>query len=168
MQRSRDEDPSLTSTGTRLGAGGWTRAAALAVAIAIAATAFEPFYLRIFMSDRARLSARMTALPYWKLPGMRTFLDGVRARTRDGDAIAIAATLHRQAGWLGSYDYLYERAHYLLAGRNLVPLISIRDQPQPENLARADYIAGYRCQPEVRGFTVVWRSQDGVLLRRQR
>jgi hypothetical protein len=138
------------------------------MAIAICATAFEPFYLRIFVLDRAGLGAALTEMPYRKLPGMRQFLAAVRERTRDGDVIAIAAPLHRKTGWLGSYDYLYERAHYLLAGRSVVPLIDVDDHLQPQNLALATHVAGYRCQPQVPGFRLIWRSQDGVLLRRER
>ena len=141
---------------------------AWAVAIAIAAGAFEPFYLRIFTLDRARLSASLIELPYRKLPGMRQFLLDVRARTQDGDAIAIAAPFHRAASWEGGYDYIYERAHYLLAGRLVVPLIGAGDRPQPENMALAEYVAGYHCEPVALGFAVIWRSRDGVLLRRSR
>ena len=36
------------------------------------------------------------------------------------------------------------------------------------NLARANVIAAYRCEPRVAGFAVVWRGRDGVLLRRTR
>jgi hypothetical protein len=138
------------------------------VAIAIAAGAFEPFYLRVFILDRARLHASLTELPYRKLPGMRQFLLEVRARTADGDAIAIAAPFHRAASWEGGYDYIYERAHYILAGRLVVPLIAVGDRPQPENMALAAYVAGYHCEPAVQGFVVIWRSRDGVLLRRSK
>jgi hypothetical protein len=108
----------------------------------------------------------LTELPYRKLPGSRQFLLDVRAHTRDGDAIAIAAPLHRAPRWEGGYDYLYARALYLLAGRRVVPLIDPGDRPHPENLAAATYIAAYRSQPSIPGFAVVWRGRDGVLLRR--
>src|SRR5947208_17127379 len=100
-----------------------TRALALAAVVAIAAGAFEPFYLRIFTIDRARFATVLTELPYRKLPGVREFLLEVRERTKEGDAIAIAAPLHRAPRWEGGYDYLYARALYLLAGRRVVPVI---------------------------------------------
>ena len=142
-----------------------SRVLAWAIAIAIAAGAFEPFYLRIFFFDRAKFGASLAELPYRKLPGMKAFLLAVRERTHDGDAVAIAAPLHRAAPE-GAYDYLYARARYLLAGRLVVPLVAIDDRPQPENIALAGYIAGFRCEPNTPGFVVIWRSRDGVLLRR--
>lgn len=145
-----------------------SRALAWAIAIAIAAGAFEPFYLRIFFVDRAKYGASLAELPYRKLPGMKAFLLAVRERTRDGDAVAIAAPLHRAALWEGGYDYIYARARYLLAGRLVVPLIAIGDRPQPENIALAGYIAGFHCEPDTPGFVVIWRSRDGVLLRRMK
>jgi len=140
----------------------------VAAAIAIAAAAFQPFYLRIFTMDRARLAASLTELPYHKLPGMRQFMLEVRARTRDGDAVAIASTMRRAPLWTGGYDYLFARARYLLAGRLVVPLVGADNRPQPGNLAMANYIACYRCESAADGFAVIWRSREGVLLRRVR
>ena len=142
------------------------RGLSIAVAVAIAAAAFEPFYLRIFFTDRARLAAALTELPYHKLPGMRRFMLDVRACTRDGDTIAIASTMRRAPLWSGGYDYLYLRARYLLGGRTVVPLIGTDNRPQPQWLAKASYVAAYRCDPALPGFAAVRRWPDGVLLRR--
>ncbi|MEA2166530.1 MAG: hypothetical protein QOK37_4657 [Thermoanaerobaculia bacterium] len=141
------------------------RVLSLLAAAGIAAGAFEPFYVRIFNLDRSRVAAMLTELPYKKLPGLRPFLVSVRAQTKDGDVIALAAPLHR-AHWQGGYDYLYARALYLLSGRQVLPLLDPADRPHLENLAKAKYIAGYRCDPQTPGFAVIWRSQDGELLRR--
>jgi hypothetical protein len=146
--------------------------------VAIAAGAFEPFYLRIFTTDRARFGAMLAGLPYRKMPGMRQFLLDVRARTNDGDAVAIAAPFPRTvrsgggddhvvtATREGGYDYIYNRACYLLAGRRVVPLPAPGDPALPRDLRNAAFIAAYRCDPAVPGFVVVWRGPDGELLRR--
>jgi hypothetical protein len=103
------------------------------------------------------------ALPYQKLPGSRELWLEVRARTKAGETIAIAAPFTK---WDQGYRYLYTRSLYPLAGRVVLPLLDEQDRPRAENLARANVIAAYRCQPRVPGFDVVWRGRDGVLLRR--
>jgi hypothetical protein len=105
------------------------------------------------------------ALPYQKLPGSRELMLQVRALTKPGDVIAIAAPFPK---WDQGYAYLYTRALYPLTGREVVPLLDDRNRPRPENLARANVIAAYRCEPQVRGFAIVWRGRDGMLLRRSR
>lgn len=102
------------------------------------------------------MRAALTELPYRKLPGSRAFLDEVRARTRPGDVVAIAAAFPESHP---AYEYLYSRALYPLAGREVVPA---------SRLARANVIAAYRAAPQVPGFREVWRGADGVLLRRVR
>jgi hypothetical protein len=109
---------------------------------------------------------------------MRQFLLEVRARTNDGDAVAVAAPFPRTVGLgagddhivtatrEGGYDYIYNRASYLLAGRRLVPLPDAGNPPLPRDLQNAAFIAAYRCDPAVPGFAVVWRGPDGALLRR--
>lgn len=124
---------------------------------------FEPFYFRIFGINRTRFSANVVSLPYRKLPGSRELMLDVRARTKPGDVIAIAAPLTK---WDQGYSYLYTRALYPLTGRVVLPLLDEHDRPRLDNLARANVIAGYRCEPRVAGFAVVWRGQEGVLLRR--
>jgi hypothetical protein len=104
------------------------------------------------------------ALPYQKLPGSRELMLEVRARTKPGDVIAIAAPFTK---WEQGYRYLYMRSLYPLTGRVVLPLIDEQDRAHPENFARANVIAGYRCEPRVPGFTIVWRGRDGVLLRRK-
>jgi hypothetical protein len=105
------------------------------------------------------------ALPYQKLPGSRELMLQVRALTKPGDVIAIAAPFPK---WEQGYAYLYTRALYPLTGREVVPLLDDHDRPRTDNLGRANVIAAYRCEPRVPGFAVVWRGRDGVLLRRTR
>lgn len=103
------------------------------------------------------------ALPYQKLPGSRELVLEVRARTKPGDVIAIAAPFTK---WELGYAYLYTRALYPLTGRVVLPLIDEHDRPRGDNLARANVVAAYRCEPRLPGFAAVWRGRDGVLLRR--
>jgi hypothetical protein len=105
------------------------------------------------------------ALPYQKLPGSRELMLQVRALTKPGDVIAIAAPF---AKWERGYAYLYTRALYPLTGREVVPLRDDHDRPRIDNLARANVIAAYRCEPQAPGFAIIWRGRDGMLLRRTR
>lgn len=132
--------------------------AALAVA-AIAAGTFEPFYIRMFFVDRAKMRASLIELPYRKAPGLRTFLIDVEQRTPRGSRIAIAAPW---TDWDRGYEYVFTRAMYPLAGRELLALT------RPGDLQRAEYVAAWHIAPVVPGFTEVWRGRDGVLLRRTR
>jgi hypothetical protein len=127
------------------------------IVIAIAVGAFEPFYIRMFFTDRARLRETLTELPYTKAPGLRTFLVEVERRTPRGSRVAIAApTLE----WDRGYEYVLTRSMYPLAGREVLKL--------PEELPRAEYIAAWHAAPHVGGFREIWRGRDGVLLQRVR
>src|SRR5262249_15000251 len=154
--------PNVTMKAVRAG-----RIAALCAVILIAASSFEPFYLRIFAMNRQQYAAMLTELPYRKLPGLRRFLSDIRARTNNGDAVALyAAGLHHAPGWGGGYDYLRERAMYPLAGRKVISLVDDNDQLRLERLRDATCIASYRSLPAVDGFALAWRGPDGCLLRR--
>ena len=117
----------------------------------IAAGAFEPFYVRIFTMDRAQFRASVTELPYRKLPGLRALLVETRARTNDGDTIAIFTPFT----WEQGYEYAYARSLYTLAGRHVV---LFRD------VAKAQWICAYGGVPQVEGFKVVWRSNTTAIL----
>ncbi|HEX3579894.1 MAG TPA: hypothetical protein VHY33_15130 [Thermoanaerobaculia bacterium] len=88
-----------------------------------------------------------------------------RELTKPGDVITIAAPF---TGWHQGYAYLYTRALYPLTGRTLVPLIDEYDRPRADNLAKANVIVAYSCEPHVPGFATVWRGHDGLLMRRMR
>ena len=139
------------------------RALRIAVAAAIAAALFQPFYLTIFTVSRARMSAMLVELPYRKMPGLRLFLEGVRARTRKGDSIALAAPYPT---WDNGYDYAYARSTYVLAGRRVLPMLDAQNRPQPQNLGGAQFIAAYRMRGPLPGYAPVWSSADGTLWRR--
>jgi hypothetical protein len=136
----------------------WLGFAAVAL---LAAGTFEPFYLRIFLADRPRLGNSLRELPYTKAPGLRRFCAEVAARTPPGSRIAIAA---QWTEWDAGYEYVYARALYPLAGREVLALTG----PHPSAPDAADFIAAYRTSPAIPGFAVVWRSADGALLRRTR
>ena len=118
--------------------------------------------------NRAAFAADLIERPYRKLPGSRRFFLGVRDRTKRGDVIAVYAPLATGPEWSGAYDYLYGRALYPLAGRLAVPTIDAQSRVAMANVMRADYVACYRSEPPFPGFTPVWRTGDGVLLRRTR
>lgn len=124
----------------------------------------EPFYFRALRLDGPRWRAALTELPYRKLPGYRRFLLDVGARTPAGARIAIWIP---DGGWDGAYGYGYTRAPFLLTGRQVVPLlVPFVDKPAPENVRFADWVAAWHGAPAIPGFQIVWRSADGVLMRR--
>ena len=129
----------------------------IAIVAAIAIGAFEPFYIRIFFTDRTRLRAALTELPYTKAPGLRTFLSEVAQRTPPGSRVAIAAPWTE---WDRGYEYVFARSLYPLAGREVLALT------RPGSLERAEYVAAWHAAPAIPGFTEIWRGRDGVLLRR--
>ena len=108
------------------------------------------------------MRAQFTELPYRRLPGLRRLYLEVARRTPPGAHIQIRIPpLPR-----GAYVYAFSRSHYPLAGRVPVPVMNpATEEPLPQ-VEPAEYIVCWRrCLPP-RGFTVVWESADGVLLRR--
>lgn len=126
---------------------------------------FEPYYWKMFTVDRPRLSAWLTELSYSRMPGYRSFLEEVRARTDEGETIAIWVPMRQ---WFGGYGYAFCRAQYLLAGRKPIPLLGRDDRPLVESLRQAEWVAAWHGAPAIEGFTVVWRDANGTLLRRSR
>ena len=171
----------------------WRLLARVAVTAAIAVGSFEPFYIRILFTDRAKLRASLIELPYSKAPGLRTFLVEIEKRTPRGSRVAIAAPV---MDWDRGYEYVYTRSLYPLAGREVLalarpvspvggqapsvegqapsPVRGERPERQagapvpPLELQRAEYIAAWHVAPAVPGFVEIWRGRDGVLLRRVR
>ena len=112
--------------------------------------------------DRERISASVARYAdgaCW--PDYPRFLDGVRAATRDGDSIALLVPMRH---WDGGYSYAFYRASYFLPGREVLPLVTPRDEVVLENLRRARYVALWRMPPP-RGGTIVWSGSGGVLVR---
>ena len=139
--------------------------ALVAAWIAIAAGSFQPFYLKIFRIDIPSLRARLTELPYRKTPGLRSALVEVARRTPPGAHILLWTPDHT---WDPRYDYAYRRAQFLLAGRDVIPLlVSNRDGIDARNPSAAQFIACWpECPPAPPGFVVDWRGDTGMLLRR--
>jgi hypothetical protein len=134
--------------------------------VLIVAGAFEPFYLRVFTMNAAAARQSFTELPYRKLPGFRQFLLDADARTPAGARIAIWMPLQQ---WEGGYGYGFYRAAFLAPSKTLVPMLKVgADRMAPSQLASAEYIAAWHGEPVVAGFAPLWRSRDGVLLRRAR
>jgi hypothetical protein len=152
-------DPSRVEFGIR-------RAAAAIAFAAILIGGFETYYLRVFRESPARLRPILTELPYRKMPGLRELLIGADARTPRGASIAI---LVPYSAWAGGYGYAYYRSSYLLPGKQVIPLLRLgEDRSAPENLALADYVICWGGVRPAAGFTMVWQTTAGMLLRRSR
>jgi hypothetical protein len=139
------------------------RVFAIAALAAIIALRLEPRLLRLPFIDRsafAQAYARMADRLWIEYP---RFLEGVRAHTRPGDAIAIVVPSLR---WDDGYSYAYYRASYFLAGREVLPLADAKDRLHPENFRAARYVAVWRTELPARRYEVVWSGHGGVLLRR--
>jgi hypothetical protein len=134
-------------------------AAALAL---ILAGGFQPFYLRIFVQDRAAMKAWITELPYRKTPGLRAFLGEARRHTAPGDVIAFAAPFER---WEGGYRYAIRGARYILAGRTVRPLVGPGDEDLSRNLESADVVVAWQADVPP-GWETVWSGMDGAVARR--
>jgi hypothetical protein len=130
--------------------------------VALVALHFDYKLLTFPFLDRAKLQASFTAMPDGQWGEYRRFLEGVRARTKPGDRIAVAVP---RMSWDDGYSYAYYRASYILAGREVIPLIYRTNAPIPANLQRAEYLAVWQTSgPRAR---VVWQGDGGVLLSRR-
>jgi hypothetical protein len=140
------------------------RGASLVILVALVAGGFEPMYVRIWTVDSATWHTAMEELPYRKLPGFRRLLLEVDRSTPRGARIAVVLPFRQ---WEGGYGYGYSRASFFLPGKQLVPLLEPEsDAARPENLRFADYVMAWRARPNVAGFTEVWSTGEGTLLRR--
>lgn len=141
----------------------WRVGVAAIAFLCIGAGAFQPFYWRMFFADRTATRAWLIELPYRQEPALRRFMNAVRDRTRERDRIAIVIPAR---AWEQGYQYGFTRSTYLLAGRITIPLMAEDDRPSPQNLGVADYVACWHASPAIPHFAEIWRSEDGVLLRR--
>jgi hypothetical protein len=141
------------------------RIARLAALICLTAIAFFRFETRLFeipFVDRRPLVEYFSHLADRGWEQYPEFLDGVRAHTARGDRIAIMVPARH---WDDGYSYAYYRASYILAGREVIPLVSPDDRLLMGNLGRATYLAEWRRDlPVVQ--LVVWSGAGGKLVRR--
>jgi hypothetical protein len=111
--------------------------------------------------DRSPIERAMLAYPDGQWLQYPRFLDEVRARTKPGDSIALIVPARR---WEGGYSYAYYRASYFLAGREVLPVVNEQDQPIPQNVHGARYIAAIGVSLRVPA-DVIWQGEGGALLR---
>lgn len=139
------------------------RALAAAALAAIVATRVEPVLLEMPFVDRSASALAYEQFPDRLWPQYPRFLEGIRAHTQPGDAIAIAVPA---VDALETYPYAYYRASYFLTGREVVPLMDARSgESLAQNAALARYIAVFGDAPPP-STDVVWRGEGGALYRR--
>lgn len=125
----------------------------------IAAGAFQPFYLDVWRQDWRTLGAFLTDVPYRKVPGLRHACLEAALRTPPGASVLLV-TKHRS--WPDGYDYAFRRAHYLLAGRQMVPMLGPRPADPPDFILCVP--AECSAPPS---FRTIWRDSSGALLERR-
>jgi hypothetical protein len=138
------------------------RIVALTLLILLAAARVQPGLLKLPFMDRAFLERHFAELPDRGWDGFPAFIAGVRAQTRPGDKIALIVPPRH---WNEGYSYAFYRASYLLAGRQVVPLVQPDDRMAMGNLGAATYLAAWR-MPPIAGHPIVWQGHGGVLVRR--
>jgi hypothetical protein len=121
--------------------------------------------VRILFSDRAAFAAMLTRAPDRRTPEYPRFLEEVARRTQPGDPIAVLVPMRH---WTRGYAYAYFRASYILAGRNVIPLVDADDAEHPERLREARFVASWQLPALPGAWEVVWRGAGGQLLRRTR
>ena len=138
------------------------RVAAATLFAAIVIIGIEPTLLSFPFKDRTRLAAAYNGILDRRYPGYPEFLEAVRAQTNHGDSIALLVPPRR---WEYGYSYAYFRASYVLAGRQVLPLVSDRDALLGENFRAAQYVAAWHVTPP--DGAVVMRASGGVLVKRR-
>ena len=114
--------------------------------------------------DRAPIASALASYPDGTWPQFPRFLAEVRARTNPGDSIALIVPARR---WEGGYSYAYYRASYFLAGREVLPVVNEQDEPIPQNLHGARYVAAIGVTLRVPA-DVIWQGEGCALLRLRR
>ena len=141
----------------------WRLIAAVAFAV-ILVSSFQSFYLQPFFRPREPLARHLDGLRFGKAPELRGLFSEVRIRTAKGDRIALVTPVHR---WDEGYAYAYYRASYILAGREVVPLVLWGDKPAPENIRHASHVIVWNTSVNLPGFERIWESEAGALYRRR-
>ena len=136
------------------------RATAAALFIGIVAVGMQPTLLSFPFISRARFAAGYATALDQRAPGYREFLEAVREHTHNGDSIAVLVPYRK---WEYGYSYAYYRASYVLAGREVLPLVSEKDEMVPANFSAAQYVAAWKVAPPAGD--VIARAGGGVLVK---
>jgi hypothetical protein len=144
--------------------GALPRIGGIALLLVLAVGAFEPFYIRIFASDRAALRMQLDELPYRKLPTLKGFLEDARAQLPPGATTVFLAPFPRSEQ---GYRYAYGRAAWVLAGHRLLPIVDNNDAILHRHLEEADVAVAWRTAPPP-GFEVIYEHPEGSVSRRVR
>ncbi|HEX7190161.1 MAG TPA: hypothetical protein VF381_01210, partial [Thermoanaerobaculia bacterium] len=115
--------------------------------VVLAALSIAPDLFR-FVLHYQTMQPLMNVFPDRGWIGYTRFLESVRARTKRGDTIALVVP---NTGWERGYGYAYYRASYFLAGREVLPVIDRKNVPQPQNAARAKYVATWNGRGDLQG-----------------
>lgn len=129
------------------------------------AASIRTFPLVMFFTDRTELRAVYSSLFDRGVTQYPPFLREVAARTRPGDSIAIFVPMRR---WDDGYAYAYYRAHWFLAGRNVLPLVWRDDRILGENFHRAEYVASWRMKLDRPDLVAVGEFHGGTLYARRK
>jgi hypothetical protein len=143
------------------------RILALAALLAIVALRIEPQLLQMPFVNHRILSIILTRWPETQMPGdwlrFPRFLEEVRARTKDGDKIAVIIPAMK---WDDGYSYAYYRSSYFLAGREVLPLLDADGRSHMENFYGAQYVIVWHRPVHPRMGKVVWEGEGGALVKR--
>ena len=123
---------------------------ALLIFLALTILAIDPSLLRDGTVARP-VVAQAADVPDTIWPGFAEFLGEVRRQTQRGSSIAIVVPTQK---WDEGYAFAFYRASYLLAGREVLPVVTPEGRELRENLARAQYVA-------------VWNGRGGELRKRR-
>lgn len=119
-----------------------------------------------FVSHRV-LGIILSRWPETQMPGdwlhFPRFLQEVRARTKEGDKIAVIIPAMK---WDDGYSYAYYRSSYFLTGREVLPLLDPEDRPHMENFYNARYVIVWHRPTHPRMGRVVWEGEGGALVQR--
>ena len=138
------------------------RVAAATLFTAIVVIGIEPTLLSLPFRDRRAMAADFATRADRLFPGYVEFLADVRSHTRNGDSIALIVP---SRSWERGYSYAYYRASYLLAGRDVLPLVDRDDRVVAENFRAARYVAACGVPPPAGD--VVVKSNGGTLVKRR-
>jgi hypothetical protein len=143
--------------------GALRRGLAIVLFAAIVTAAVQQRLIRLGATLRPETRALLANAADPRFPSYPQFLETVRAATKPGDTIAI---VFPASDWDHGYAYGYYRASYVLAGREVLPLLTPASEPIATNFTRAKYIAVYRARIAGGPYRVIASTADGALVQR--